>query len=824
MAARRARTGPRGRPVSAVPFFPFRDRETIPPSGDDSVYAGHLADRTSEGRPAHGPNATGRPHKEVPPRDSIMTTLQDPGLRRSSAVAERSRLRAEYDRQIDQLAAEFHARLPRERAQAVAAIYARYSSQKQDSIVDQVRTLFEFAVAQRIFVPRDFVCFDAGIRGAKDRRPDLDRLRSILAGESVDVLLVFSTNRLFRKTYKALQFIEEEVVERGIRCVFVKAGVDTADRNRWQTLLHIHAMQDEFVGGMYADNIRAAHEGLFDGGMVCGTIPFGYRGVECPDQMSRRHRPRRAMEIDPAAARWVEQAFSWYAVEGLSIGAIVCRFNGDPAIPRSPRGRDGRWSRDAIRYLLANPRYRGWWEYGVRENIFLSKKDYTRRVPRDQPIRQAQFEELRIISDELWSRAERRLARPDRSAVGRKPRRGDPRSRPRLIHGLFVCPTHDQILYVGGNYGQTLFCRSCSQLPAADRPLYSHLPRALAVKLTCRKLAELLRQDDGLVGAVIDACRRAADEFQRPDPDRLEDLRSRIGALDRQIRFIMEDAGPTADDRRESRVALDEARRRRAGLKAELAELESARSRTAVVPTEAEVRDELARLESTLAVEPAGEEESGEVRQVIDLLTGGRIEVFQCGERRSHGGWLRGQFRARVIEGLALKLCGAACGELAGAPIVTIDYREPTPSEAWADRVKELYDGGMLINKIAAELGITRNLAAKALDAWYERAGLPRPDGRSRRSTPELKHLGPPLFISLSEEARRLHDAGHGHEEIADRLRCSRQTAVDAVRHWYQSRDLPVPSTRRIRDGADGDRPWPTPRATGEVEAASVAE
>ena len=151
-----------------------------------------------------------------------MTTHQHSGSPRSRAEAERSRLRDEYDREIDRLAAEFHARLPREQAQSVGAIYARYSSRFQDSIADQVRTLFEAAVAERIFVPREFVFFDAAVRGAKDRRPGLDRLRSILAGKAVDVLLVFSTNRLSRKTYKALQFVEEEVVERGIRCVFVK--------------------------------------------------------------------------------------------------------------------------------------------------------------------------------------------------------------------------------------------------------------------------------------------------------------------------------------------------------------------------------------------------------------------------------------------------------------------------------------------------------------------------------------------------------------------------------------------------------------------------
>jgi site-specific DNA recombinase len=742
-----------------------------------------------------------------------MTTHPHARPPRSRAEAERSRLRDEYDREIDRLAAEFHARLPREQARSVGAIYARYSSRFQDSIADQVRKLFEYAVAQRIFIPRDFVCFDAAVRGAKDRRPGLDRLRSILAQKAADIVLVFATNRLYRKTYKALQFVEEEVVERGIRAVFVQSGVDTADRQRWRMLLQVNAMTDEFGVGMYAANIRAAHEGLFDSGLVCCTIPFGYHGVESADQKSRRQRPRRALAIDPATAPWVEQAFRWYAEDRLSIGEVVRRFNDDLTIPRSPRGVGGRWTHEAIRYMLANPRYRGWWDYGARENVWLSKKDYTRRVPRDQPLRSAQFEALRIISDELWYQAQQRLARGDRSGAGRKPKRGDARSRPRLTHGLFVCPVHDQILYVGGNYGQTLFCKICRGLPAAKRPLYSLLPRALALRLTCRTLAGLVRQDPQLVEAVLNACRGAAEDLQRPDPAKLEGLRSRIGTLWQQIQFIMNHSGDTEADRQESAVKLGEFRRQRTELQAELTSLEAARARPAIVPSEDEIRELLSRFESILisAAERGEDEDGSRVREVIDLLTGGRIELFQCGEPRSHGGWLQGRFRAGVLDGLVRTLTGATADAGQDAPVISIDYREPTPSEAWADRVKELYDRGMLIKAIAKELGISRNLAASALNAWYKREGMPRPDGRSRRSVLQQKHLKPPPFVRLADEAMRLHDAGHSFEEIAARLECSRPTVAKAIGHHRQAHGLPPADGRTLRAAPGRGRPRPEP-------------
>jgi site-specific DNA recombinase len=135
--------------------------------------------------------------------------------------------------------------LSRDQAKAVGAIYARYSSRFQHSIGDQVRSLFEVAVKQSIFVPREYVFCDLAVRVYKDSRPGLNQLRAILARRAIQVLLVFTTNRLFRKLYEALQFVEEELIERGIRCLFVKPNIDTADAKNWRLLYQFSAIQEE---------------------------------------------------------------------------------------------------------------------------------------------------------------------------------------------------------------------------------------------------------------------------------------------------------------------------------------------------------------------------------------------------------------------------------------------------------------------------------------------------------------------------------------------------------------------------------------------------
>lgn len=70
-----------------------------------------------------------------------------PGTR-AQIERERRELHERTCREIDAIVAEFHAQLPRHRAKAIGAAYARYSTRHQDSIVDQVRAIFEYALAE----------------------------------------------------------------------------------------------------------------------------------------------------------------------------------------------------------------------------------------------------------------------------------------------------------------------------------------------------------------------------------------------------------------------------------------------------------------------------------------------------------------------------------------------------------------------------------------------------------------------------------------------------------------------------------------------------
>ncbi|MDX1947609.1 MAG: recombinase family protein, partial [Pirellulaceae bacterium] len=387
-------------------------------------------------------------------------------------------------------------------------MYARYSTEFQHSVVDQIRALFEFAVQHSIFVPRSCIYIDLAEKGGKERRPGLTQLREALADKRFSVLLAFSTNRLYRKSYKSVRLVEEEIVERGMRCVFVNSGIDTADTGRWRTHLQMMSAMDEAYSTIYSENIRAAHLGLASKRLVHSTLAFGYRGEPILGQFTKRGKPRCLTVIDESAAKWVRQVFDWF-VNLMSIDEIVRRLNDDAEAPPPPKSLEDRWSHKAVVRLLTNQRYIGIWDCGQTETRWLSSADYARQFPRDKPLGTFFYQELRIIPDELWHQAQVRLA-VFVQRRGRKPGSGKRKPASRLLNGILFCQAHDCALRVGGPNAGSFYCKRCRETSADSRPLYSLLNQQLAVRCVAKCIRDQLLGDESLVDMIVAACQRAA--------------------------------------------------------------------------------------------------------------------------------------------------------------------------------------------------------------------------------------------------------------------------------------------------------------------------
>lgn len=703
-------------------------------------------------------------------------------------------------REIDAIVAEYHDRFPEALAKCIGAIYARYSSRFQDSIADQVRSLFEEAIRQGIFVPRENIFFDMAIRGCQNRRPGFSELQAATEARRFDILLVLSTSRLFRKQYKAMQFVEEEIVERGLHCLF-KNWVDTRDEKQWRLKLQFAAAMDEAATGMNAENVRAAHISLLAKRRVYSTLSFGFRGEPIPGEFTKRGTPQRLIVICEEAAAYVKLIFRWFVDCLVPMDEIARRLNDDPNAPPPPKSITGLWEHRSVREVLEDERHRGQWDYGKDETKWLSKKDYSVKIPRDNPLASFRFEELRIISDEVWYAAQRILA--EQPGKGRKPKDGDRRSRPRLLNKLFYCPNHDQPLYVGGTNGKTMFCKVCRCTAKAKRPLFTALNRKLALQRTCETLANLICGDKNLVQDIICACQLHVEELGRPDPLGLEQLKSAEAKLTKQIEFIMRNAGTTDDEQAEASAVLRDLRAQRVQGRAKIEAYEAIMNQKTEVPSESQVLALMDRWGGIFMKACLGdcEESIGEAREIVWRLTGGRIDLYQMGDATARRGWLQGRFKLRLLDVYVEELCGGQPAIGDRGVEVMIDYRKPRPSAEQAERAYELCQQGLLKAKIADMLEVSRSRLTKLLHDAYAARGEQMPDGRTRRSQLPVKHLKTPVYQQIADRSIALMQGkGFTDGKIGEKLGGHSAFVVgQAIRWWHESRGLPVPTSQERR-------------------------
>ena len=161
-------------------------------------------------------------------------------------------------------------------------------------------------------------------------------------------------------------------------------------------------------------------------GFVVGEATYGYRSVAVGEiRMDKKGRPRPEgykMTVDPREAAVILRVFEEF-VAGSSESQIVKRLNAE-SVPGRRRTKKG-WSPSTVHRLLRNEKYIGRWIWNRTE---------TRRDPRTGRRRQfpkpesewfiTEDQSLRIVSQALWQRTQRRLASVRRVWPGGRGKRG----------------------------------------------------------------------------------------------------------------------------------------------------------------------------------------------------------------------------------------------------------------------------------------------------------------------------------------------------------------------------------------------------------------
>jgi len=318
-----------------------------------------------------------------------------------------------------------------------AALYARVSSARQkkdETIASQTAALRGHAQRLGLQVPDEWVFEDEGHSGATLVRPALERLRDLVAGVGIDVVLCYSPDRLARKfAYQAL--LLEEFARAGTRVEFVKGP--RGDSPEDQLLVQFQGMFAEYEKAQIMERYRRgkAHRARTGSINVLSGAPFGYRYVRKSDHAGA------AYEVVEHEAALVAELFRRYADDGASI-ADLARWLTSQNVPT--RTGKQRWDRSVIWGMLRNPAYAGTAVFG--KTMVVAESPGLNRVARlqgratpcasktvDRPREQGTpIPVPAIVSTDTFDRVARRLDDNKRFAARN--------SRvPSLLQGLAAC-------------------------------------------------------------------------------------------------------------------------------------------------------------------------------------------------------------------------------------------------------------------------------------------------------------------------------------------------------------------------------------------------
>ncbi len=305
-------------------------------------------------------------------------------------------------------------------------LYARVSTPEQAkkdlSIPDQLRQMREYCQQNNYAIIQEYV--EPGVTATDDnKRPVfMQMIDDALSKEySVDAILVLTTSRFFRDSFKA-KFYKRALKKKNIKVIAIRQRTD--DSPTGNLTENFFELIDQYESEMTAfHTLRGMKENARKGYLNGASAPYGYKKIRFTDGFGNQ---KSKLEIDPIEAEVVKKIFTLY-LQGDQDKQITGSKSLASCLNRQGiTNRQGkRWEKQRILDILSNPVYIGKYFFNKYDSKAKEHKPETEWIQISVPA---------IISQETFDKAQEIIRKRD-------PQTTNPAitASPSLLLGLIKC-------------------------------------------------------------------------------------------------------------------------------------------------------------------------------------------------------------------------------------------------------------------------------------------------------------------------------------------------------------------------------------------------
>lgn len=237
-------------------------------------------------------------------------------------------------------------------------------------------------------------------------RPELTKARQAIRDGEADILMAMTMDRLSGDQHH-VYIILEDVKRAGGLVQFADQQFEDTPEGRF--LLNVYAFISEMEDLRIGRRVIQGQTGAINAGRPLGRIPLGF----CKEGSGKD----RKLAVDEATLPLIRRIFHNVA-DGVPTRQLLQRLEAEGR--RTGLGGES-WSSSGIIRIIRNPKYRGQHQGGLTKTERVKKVDKIVHIvhQRNEEDRGPVFFGPRLVSDELWEKANARLDRNKAESVRR---------------------------------------------------------------------------------------------------------------------------------------------------------------------------------------------------------------------------------------------------------------------------------------------------------------------------------------------------------------------------------------------------------------------